>query len=170
RQIALARNKVLMEAELQKAAEKAETDEALHKVYDEAIKERPPEEEVRARHILVATEEEAKAIEAQLKQGADFATLAKEKSKDPSAADNGGDVGYFTKDQMVAEFSDAAFKLDKGQISDPVHTKFGWHIIKIEDKRIRPTPTFDEIKPRLQAYVARQAQMELVDSASKKAK
>ncbi len=80
-----------------------------------------------------------------MKKGADFATLAKEKSKDPGAAD-GGDLGYFTKDQMVPEFSDAAFKLDKGQISDPVHTQFGWHIIKVEDKRTKPTPTFDQVK------------------------
>ena len=80
------------------------------------------------------TEDEAKAILADLKKGADFATLAKEKSKDPGAAD-GGDLGYFTKDQMVPEFSAVAFKLDKGQISDPVKTQFGWHIIKVEDKR-----------------------------------
>ena len=93
------------------------------------------EEEVHARHILVPTEDEAKAILADLKKGADFATLAKEKSKDPGAAD-GGDLGYFTKDQMVPEFSAVAFKLDKGQLSDPVKTQFGWHIIKVEDKRV----------------------------------
>ena len=139
------RNKVLMEALLQDAGQAAVTDEAMHKVYDEAVKQMPPEEEVHARHILVATEDEAKEIEAELKKGADFATLAKEKSKDPGAAD-GGDLGYFTKDQMVPEFADAAFKLDKGQISDPVKTQFGWHIIKVEDKRTKPTPTFDEVK------------------------
>jgi peptidyl-prolyl cis-trans isomerase C len=170
RQIAFERNKVLMEALLQKAGEAAQTDEALHKVYDEAVKQMANVEEVHARHILVATEEEAKAIEAQLKNGADFATLAKEKSKDPSGAANGGDLGYFTKDQMVPEFADAAFKLDKGQISDPIHTQFGWHIIKIEDKRIKPTPSFDDVKSQLQAYVAHRAQAELVDSLRKTAK
>ncbi|MGB7079298.1 MAG: peptidylprolyl isomerase, partial [Xanthobacteraceae bacterium] len=126
------------------------------------------EEEVHARHILVPTEDEAKEIEAELKNGADFATLAKEKSKDPGAAD-GGDLGYFTKDQMVPEFSAAAFKLDKGQISDPVHTQFGWHIIKVEDKRIKPTPTFDELKTQLENYVAHKAQAELVASLRKDA-
>jgi len=166
--IAFERNKVLMETLLQDTGKAALTDDALHKVYDEAIKQMPPEEEVHARHILVPTEDEAKEIEAELKKGADFATLAKEKSKDPGAAD-GGDLGYFTKDQMVPEFSAAAFKLDKGQISDPVHTQFGWHIIKVEDKRIKPTPTFDEVKPQLENFVAHKAQAELVASLRKDA-
>jgi peptidyl-prolyl cis-trans isomerase C len=155
------RNKVLMETLLQNAGKAALTDDAMRKVYDEAVKQQAPEEEVHARHILVSTEDEAKAIEDQLKKGADFATLAKERSKDPGAAD-GGDLGYFTKDQMVPEFADVAFKLDKGQISDPVHTQFGWHIIKIEDKRIKPTPTFDEVKGQIENYVARRAQADLV--------
>ncbi len=105
RHLAFERNKVLMETLLQDAGKAALTDDAMHKVYDEAVKQMPPEEEVHARHILVPTEDEAKDIEDQLKKGADFATLAKEKSKDPGAAD-GGDLGYFTKDQMVPEFSD----------------------------------------------------------------
>jgi peptidyl-prolyl cis-trans isomerase C len=170
RQLAFEHNKVLMEALLQKAGAAAQTDEALHKVYDEAVKQMTNEEEVHARHILVPTEAEAKEIEAELKNGADFATLAKQKSKDPGGAANGGDLGWFTKDQMVPEFADAAFKLDKGKISDPVHTKFGWHIIKVEDKRIKPTPTFDEVKPQLANYVAHRAQAELVDSLRKAAK
>ncbi len=129
-----------MEALLQNTAKAAETEPEMHKVYDEAVKEMGTEQEVHARHILVETEEEAKAVEAELKDGADFAEEAKKKSKDPGAA-NGGDLGWFTKDQMVPEFSEAAFKLDKGQISDPIHTQFGWHIIKVEDKRAKPTPS-----------------------------
>ena len=136
---------------------------AEHKVYDEAIKQVKNEEEVHARHILVPTEDEAKAILAQLKGGADFATLAKEKSKDPGAAE-GGDLGYFTKDQMVPEFAEVAFKLDKGQLSDPVKTQFGWHIIKVEDKRIKPTPTFDQVKGQIENYVAHRAQAQLVEN------
>jgi peptidyl-prolyl cis-trans isomerase C len=170
RQLSFDRNKVLMEALLQKAGHAAQTDAALHKVYDDAVKQMKGEEEVHARHILVATEQEAKDIEAALKGGADFAKLAKEKSKDPSGAANGGDLGWFTKDQMVPEFSDAAFKLAKGQISDPVHTQFGWHVIEVEDKRIKPTPTFDQVKPQLENYVAHRAQAELVDSLRKSAK
>src|SRR5580704_17002498 len=96
--LAFDHNRVLMEALLQDAGKAALTDDAMHKVYDEAVKQMGNEEEVHARHILVATEDEAKAIEDQLKKGADFAALAKEKSKDPGAAD-GGDLGYFTKDQ-----------------------------------------------------------------------
>ncbi len=162
------RHKALMEALLQDAGKAAMTDDAMHKIYDEAIKQTPNEEEVHARHILVASEGEAKDIEAQLKKGADFATLAKEKSKDPGAAE-GGDLGYFTKEQMVPEFAEAAFKLEKGQTSDPVKTQFGWHIIKVEDKRIKPTPTFDQVKGQLQNYVARRAQAELVDNLRKTA-
>ena len=159
--ILLERNKVLMEMLLEDAGKAAVTDDAMHKVYDDAVKQMGNEQEVHARHILVPTEDEAKAIEAELKKGADFATLAKEKSKDPGAAE-GGDLGYFTKDQMVPEFADVAFKLDKGQISDPVKTQFGWHIIKIEDKRIKPTPTFDDVKGQIENYVAHRAQADLV--------
>jgi peptidyl-prolyl cis-trans isomerase C len=169
RQVAFQRNKVLMEALLRNAGKAAQTDDAMHQVYDDAVKKMTNEEEVHARHILVATEDEAKAIETQLKGGADFAALAKEKSKDPGAA-NGGDLGYFTKSQMVPEFAEAAFKLDKGQISDPVHTQFGWHIIKVEDKRIKPTPSFDQVKPQLENFVAHRAQAELVDNLRKTAK
>ena len=157
-----------MEALLAQAGKAAVTDAAMHQVYDDAVKQMPPEQEVHARHILVPTEEEAKAIEAELKKGADFATLAKEKSKDPGAAD-GGDLGYFTKDQMVPEFAEAAFKLDKGQVSEPIHTQFGWHIIKVEDKRTKPTPSFDQVKAQLQNYVAHRAQAELVDNLRKSA-
>ncbi len=157
-------NRLLMEALLQDVGRAALSDEAEHKVYDEAVKQVTNEEEVHARHILVPTEDEAKAVLAQLKTGADFATLAKEKSKDPGAAE-GGDLGYFTKDQMVPEFANVAFKLDKGQISDPVKTQFGWHIIKVEDKRIKPTPTFDQVKSQIENYVAHRAQAQLVDKS-----
>ncbi len=170
RQLTFDRYKVLMGALLQHAGRTAVTDQALHQVYDQAIKQMGPEQEVRARHILVSTEAEAKEIEAELKKGADFATLAKEKSKDPSAKTDGGDLGWFTKDQLVPEVAEVAFKLDKGQISDPIHTQFGWHIIQVEDKRIKPTPTFDELKPQLERYVVRQAQEQLVDSLRKTAK
>ena len=90
-------------------------------------------EEVHARHILVATEKEAKEIIERLKKGEDFATVAKEKSKDPSA--EGGDLGWFGRGQMLKPFEDAAFALEVGQISEPVHTQFGWHVIKVEERR-----------------------------------
>jgi peptidyl-prolyl cis-trans isomerase C len=168
RRIGFDRNRLLMEALLQDAGKASLSDDAEHKVYDEAVKQVKNEEEVHARHILVPSEDEAKAILAQLKGGADFATLAKEKSKDPGAAE-GGDLGYFTKEQMVPEFAEVAFKLGKGQLSDPVKTQFGWHIIKVEDKRMRPTPTFEQVKPQIENYVAHRAQAELVENLRKSA-
>jgi peptidyl-prolyl cis-trans isomerase C len=162
RRLAFLRNKLLMGFELQEEAKAALSDEAMHQTYEDAVQSMRGQEEVHARHILVESEDEAKAVLDQLKAGGDFVALAKEKSKDPGAAD-GGDLGYFTKDQMVPEFSEVAFKMEKGQISDPVHTQFGWHIIKVEDKRIKPTPTFDEVKAQIENYVAHRAQAQLVD-------
>lgn len=159
--LAFARNKVLMEVLLQSEAKNAVTDQAMHKVYDDAARQMSDEMEVRARHILVEKEDEAKAIVAELKKGADFAELAKQKSKDPGGAE-GGDLGYFTKEQMVPEFSEAAFKLEKGQISDPVHTQFGWHIIKVEDKRKRQLPDFDKVRDQIETFVQRKAQVDYV--------
>jgi len=161
RRLAFDRNRLLMEALLQDAARAAVSDEAEHNVYDEAVKQMPAEEEVHARHILLPTEDEAKAVLADLKKGGDFAAAAKEKSKDPAAAE-GGDLGYFTKDQMVPEFSEVAFKLDKGQVSDPVKTQFGWHVLKVEDKRQRQPPAFDTVRDQVENYAVRKAQVELV--------
>jgi peptidyl-prolyl cis-trans isomerase C len=162
RRLAFDHNRLLMETLLQGVGKAAVSPEAEHKVYDEAVKQMASEQEVHARHILVPTEDEAKAIVVELRNGADFATLAKEKSKDPGAAE-GGDLGYFTKEQMVPEFAEVAFKLDKGQISDPVKTQFGWHIIKVEDKRTKPTPTFDQVKTQIDTYIAHRAQSEMVE-------
>ena len=170
RRLAFLRNKLLMGYELQDAGKAAMTDDAMHKIYDEAIKQTPNEEEVHARHILVPTEGEAKEIsKAQLKKGTDFATLAKEKSKDPGAAE-GGDLGYFTKEQMVPEFAEAAFKLEKGQTSDPVKTQFGWHIIKLEDKRAKQPPEFDKVKDQIEAFLARKAQTDFITKLRQTAK
>ena len=117
--LAFTRNRLLMDSLLAIEGKAATTDEAMKKVYDDAAKQIAGEQEVHARHILVETEDEAKAVEAELKKGADFAELAKKKSKDPGASD-GGDLGFFTKDQMVPEFSAVAFSLEPGKISDPV--------------------------------------------------
>jgi peptidyl-prolyl cis-trans isomerase C len=169
RRQAFLRNKLLMGLMLQTRAKDAVTDEEMKKVYDEAVKSMTAEEEVHALHILVETEDEAKAIVEQLKGGADFATLAKEKSKDPGAAD-GGDLGYFVKGQMVPEFSEVAFKMYAGQVSNPVKTQFGWHIIKVEDKRTRAMPEFDKVKDQIASYVARKAQTEFVAQLRESAK
>jgi peptidyl-prolyl cis-trans isomerase C len=163
------RNKMLMGMMLQTRAKDAVTDEEMQKVYDEAAKSMTAEEEVHARHILVESEDEAKAIGEQLKGGADFATLAKEKSKDPGAAD-GGDLGYFVKGQMVPEFSEVAFKMYPGQVSNPVKTQFGWHIIKVEDRRTRPMPEFEKVKDQIANYVARRSQTDFIAQLRESAK
>ena len=167
--LAFTRNRLLMDNLLAAEGKAATTDEAMKKVYDEAAKQIEGEQEVHARHILVETEDEAKAIEAELKKGADFAELAKKKSKDPGASD-GGDLGFFTKDQMVPEFSAAAFALEPGKISDPVKTQFGWHIIKVEEKRNRKAPDFEQVKGQIETYVTRKAQAEYVAKLRESAK
>jgi peptidyl-prolyl cis-trans isomerase C len=167
--LAFTRNRLLMDNLLAAEGKAATTDEAMKKVYDEAAKQIEGEQEVHARHILVETEDEAKAIEAELKKGADFAELAKKKSKDPGASD-GGDLGFFTKDQMVPEFSAAAFSLEPGKISDPVKTQFGWHIIKVEEKRNRKAPDFEQVKSQIETYVTRKAQAEYVAKLRETAK
>jgi peptidyl-prolyl cis-trans isomerase C len=167
--LAFARNRLLMDNLLAVEGKAATTDEAMKKVYDDAAKQITGEAEVHARHILVETEDEAKAVEEELKKGADFAELAKKKSKDPGAAD-GGDLGFFTKDQMVPEFSAVAFALEPGKISDPVKSQFGWHVIKVEEKRNRKAPDFDQVKPQIETYVVRKAQADFVTKLREGAK
>jgi peptidyl-prolyl cis-trans isomerase C len=169
RRLAFLRNKLLMGFELQEEAKAALTDEALHQTYNDAVKSVGGQEEVHARHILVEAEDDAKAILEQLKGGADFATLAKEKSKDPGAAE-GGDLGYFTKDQMVPEFAEVAFKMYPGQLSNPVKTQFGWHIIKVEDKRTKQPPEFEKVKDQIENFLARKAQTDFIAKLRQTAK
>ena len=101
-----------------------------------------------ARHILVENEDDAKKAYDRVKGGEDFAKVAKELSKDPGSSD-GGDLGWFTKDRMVKEFADAAFAMKPGDISQPVKSQFGWHVIKVEERRTKPVPTFDQVKPQI---------------------
>jgi peptidyl-prolyl cis-trans isomerase C len=181
RKLEFARNKLLMERLLQSVGKEAMTDAAMHKVYDDAVKQIGEEKEVHARHILIraaagdekaskAAEEKVKAIIVRLKKGEDFAKVAGEITEDPSGKANGGDLGYFTKTQMVPEFAEVAFKLEKGQISDPVKTQFGWHVIKVEDKRTKPAPKFEDVKAQIEQYVTRKAQAELITKLRAEAK
>src|SRR5579871_393328 len=167
--LAFTRSRLLMDNLLASEGKAATTDEAMKKVYDDAAKQISGEQEVHARHILVESEDDAKAIEAELKKGADFAELAKTKSKDPGASD-GGDLGFFTKEQMVPEFANVAFSLEPGKISDPVKSQFGWHIIKVEEKRNRKAPDFEQVKPQIETYVTRKAQAEYVAKLRESAK
>jgi peptidyl-prolyl cis-trans isomerase C len=167
--LAFARNRLLMDNLLGAEGKAAATDAAAKKLYDAELAKIAGKKEVRASHILVQTEDEAKAIAAELKKGADFAKLAKEKSKDPGAA-NGGDLGFFNETQMVPEFSAVAFALEPGKISDPVKSPFGWHIIKVEEKRDRKLPPFEEVKPQAQALAVRNAQADYVTKLREAAK
>ncbi|WP_332691082.1 peptidylprolyl isomerase [Devosia sp.] len=128
----------------------AVTEEAVRADYDAFVAEFVPADEIRASHVLVPTEEEANAVKAELDGGADFATVAKEKSIDPGAA-NGGDLGFFGKGMMVAPFEAAAFALtDIGQVSAPVESQFGWHVIRLEEKRQSAPPAFEQVAAQLQ--------------------
>lgn len=169
KRLAFTRNRLLMDSLLATEGKAATTDEAMKKVYEEASKQITGEQEVHARHILVEFEDDAKAIAAELKKGGDFAELAKKKSKDPGAAD-GGDLGFFTKDQMVPEFSAVAFTLEPGKISDPVKSQFGWHVIKVEEKRNRQAPAFEQVKAQIETYVTRKAQADYVAKLREAAK
>ena len=162
RKLAYLRDRALMEGVMAKEGAGAVNDEKLKAFYDDAVKNLPKEDEARARHILVPTEDEAKAIAAKIKAGEDFAKLAKELSKDPGSGKDGGDLGYFSKDRMVKEFSDAAFAMKPGDISAPVKSQFGWHLIKLEDRRVKPAPALAEVKDELSRYLVQKAQQEMI--------
>src|SRR5947208_10417744 len=169
KRLAFTRSRLLMDNLLATEGKAATTDDAMKKVYEEASKQITGEQEVHARHILVESEDDAKTVKAELDKGADFAELAKKKSKDPGASD-GGDLGFFTKEQMVPEFSAVAFALEPGKISDPVKSQFGWHIIKVEEKRSRQAPGFDQVKGQIETYVVRKAQADYVAKLREAAK
>src|SRR5581483_7068505 len=169
KRLTFTRNRLLMDSLLAAKGKAATTDGEMKKVYEEASKQISGEQEVHARHILVETEDDAKAVKAELDKGADFAELAKKKSKDPGASDS-GDLGFFTKEQMVPEFSAVAFALEPGKISDPVKSQFGWHIIKVEEKRNRKPPDFDQVKAQIETYVTRKAQADYVGKLRESAK
>jgi peptidyl-prolyl cis-trans isomerase C len=139
------------------------TDAEVRARYDQEIASTPPVNEVHARHILVKTKEEAEAIIKQLDGGADFQKLANEHTSDPSGKTNGGDLGWFGPGQMVPEFDKAAFALDVGKYTkEPVQSQFGWHVIKLEDKRVKQPPAFDDVKDQAKQAVIRDKYFALV--------
>lgn len=162
-------SQVLQQIYLKKAVEPQLTEEALRQRYEQQIKAQPAKEEVHARHVLLPNEDEAKAVIADLDKGKSFEDVAKEKSKGPSAT-TGGDLGYFTKDEMVPEFAEAAFKLKAGEYTKtPVKTQFGWHVIKVEDKRTAQPAKFEDMKDELKEQMAEEIAAKLVESLRAKA-
>jgi peptidyl-prolyl cis-trans isomerase C len=159
--------RALRDAFLEANIRDAVSEDAAKKIYDQQISSMKPKQKVHARHILVGTEAEAREVADRLKKGEDFASLATEKSKD---ANEGGDLGFLIRGQMPKAFEDAAFALNVGQISGPVKTDLGWHIIKVEEKADVPLPTFDQAKYSIIAQLVAQRANEVVDGLRKAAK
>lgn len=168
KKVAYYREKLMMEAVLGKVAAEAATDAAIQKAYDEVAKLQKPELEIHARHILVETEADARKVLQRLKDGEDFAKVASEMSKDPGS--KGGDLGWFTKDRMVPEFAEAAFKLEPNQYSEPVKSQFGWHVIQTLEKREKKFPTLAEVRDQVARFVVQKAQSDMIVGLRDKAK
>lgn len=162
--------RALRDAYFEKSVRDTVSEAEARKLYDAQVAAVRPQEEVRARHILVESEVKAKEIFEKIAHGEDFARMAKEHSKDPGSKDEGGDLGYFARGQMVPVFEETAFKLKAGEVSQPVQSQFGWHIIKLEDRRQRGAPAFDAIKERIIASLIHRKAQEVGQSLRDKAK
>jgi len=162
RELARIENQILSQVFLTRRIDAMITEQAVQSRYDEHIAALPPDQEVSARHILLVTEEDALAVIASLQGGADFIELAAEKSIGPSA-DRGGDIGYFGRGDVVPEFADAAFAIEPGQISEtPVQSEFGWHVIKVDDRRAIAPPSLEEMREQFVSEISRQLIAELI--------
>jgi peptidylprolyl isomerase/peptidyl-prolyl cis-trans isomerase C len=148
-------------------AEKVKEDD-LKLEYEKAKKELEGKQEVKASHILVADEKTAKEVKQKLDKGTKFEEVAKKYSTDEGSKANGGSLGYFLKGQLVPEFEEKAFSMKKGEVSAPVKTQFGYHIIKVEDSRAVKVPTYEEVKPSLQNKMSREAIENYIAELSKK--
>jgi peptidyl-prolyl cis-trans isomerase C len=169
-QLQAAREQVLQQAYLDRKVKTEVTDAKVRSRYEDLIKQQPPQEEVHARHILTASEADANAALAEVKKGADFTEVSKKRSTGPTAA-TGGDLGYFTKDKMVPEFAEAAFKLQPGQVTEtPVKTQFGWHVIKVEARRKSDPPKFEDVRGQVYEMMAGEVVEKTVADLRKTAK
>jgi peptidyl-prolyl cis-trans isomerase C len=169
-QLELARQSILAGAFVQDYVKSHPVSDDLLKQDYEKMKARVGSKEYKLSHILVETEEDAKKVAAELKKGAKFAKVAKAKSKDPGSKDNGGDLGWSVPANFVQPFAEAASKLAKGQISAPVQTQFGWHVIKLEDTRELKVPTFEEMKPNLEKRKQQESVQKVIAELREKAK
>lgn len=170
RRMARLEDRMLEQEYLIRRVEKDLDEKKVREAYNRMIKETPPEEEVRARHILVADEKAANDVIARLNKGEDFAAIAKQVSTDGSAQ-AGGDLGYFTRERMVKPFSDAAFEMKPGTYgTKPVRSQFGWHVIRVEDKRAKKPPTFEEAAEEVRMAARRDLAESYVAALREKAK
>jgi peptidyl-prolyl cis-trans isomerase C len=162
---------LVAQAYIRQAIEPQITEDKIKERYDTSVKSYKAEDEVRARHILVKTEVEAKDIIKQLKGGADFAKLAMEKSSDTGSAKQGGDLGYFPKGEMVKAFAEAAFSMKAGELGEKaIKTEFGYHIIKVEDRRKSAAPALDAVRAQIKNQLGQEMTMKLVQDMVGKAK
>lgn len=169
RQMDQLRERVTMQVYFNRTLKERVTEERIREGYDQYLKENPPAEELHARHILLETEEKAREVLSEIQGGKDFAEAAKEHSTGPSGP-NGGDLGYFGADAMVKPFSDAAFAMQVGEVStEPVQTEFGWHLIKVEDRRETPQPAFEEMHDQISQQLAQSVASEILDGLRKSA-
>jgi peptidyl-prolyl cis-trans isomerase C len=165
KQIARATDAALQNALFMRDIGPQVNEQAIKARYDATIAGKPGEEEVHARHILVPTEEAAKKIIDELNKGGDFEALAKANSTDSGAA-QGGDLGFFKKGDMVPEFAAAAFALKPGEYTkEPVHTQYGWHIIKVEEHRQAPPPTFEQSHDQIRQEIIQEGVKKVVAQA-----
>ena len=165
KQIARATDAAVQNALLSRDIAPTLTDEAIKARYDRDYAGKPGEEEIHARHILVEDEAKAKDIIKQLAAGADFAELAKTNSKDPGAT-NGGDLGFFKKSDMLPEFAAAAFALQPGQVTPvPVQTRFGWHVIKLEERRSAPPATLEQVRDEIRQQLIQEGVTRVLTAA-----
>jgi peptidyl-prolyl cis-trans isomerase C len=169
KRLAALEKQVIMQSFMEKKAKELVTEEQLKELYNQKAAESKNQEEIKARHILVASEAEAKKIADQIKKGGDFEKIAKEKSTDKSSGAKGGELGWFTKDKMVPEFGEAAFKLKKGETSEPVKSAFGWHVIQVEDRRPIQMASFEEMKDSLRGELTNKAVQGYVEGLLKNA-
>lgn len=168
REIKRATERILEAAYLDRDVRPKITEQQVLSAYQRQFANRPAAEEVRARHILVSTEQEARQIIEELRQGADFVTIARERSKDPDGK-NGGDVGFFRREQVWPEFGDLTFSLQPGQIANnPIRNEFGWHVVKVDERRQVAAPSFSDIEQALRQELTAQAVRGAIDDAKSK--
>jgi peptidyl-prolyl cis-trans isomerase C len=169
RRLKFVADRVVGELYLGKKVRERLTDALVKKRYDEIVKDMKSVEEVRASHIILATKEEAEKASNDAKRGGNFDEMAKSRSN-ARAGVPGGDLGYFQKEQMIPAIADAAFALEKNQISGPVQTQFGWHVIKVTDRRRQPPPKIDELRDQISEELSGEIVREIADEARQKAK
>lgn len=153
RRLAAAEERILGNVLVETAVARSVSEEAIQRVYEEQIRLTPPTQEIRARHILVSTREDADEVVRLLNEGEDFATLAAQLSEDPATRFEDGDLGYFTRESILPEFADVAFSTSTGEVSDPFQTEFGWHVLTVVNRRNQPRPGLEEMRPRIVRFL-----------------